>query len=119
MKHNKFIKQNGFTLIEVMVGIAILGGLLVTLIYTLNYHLGLTERQFTITNITSLAREKIVEMETSPQEGEGKFPEPYEAYSYETKAKDSHISGMQEITVIVGDGKESIMLTELMRKTTR
>ena len=119
MKHNKFIKQNGFTLIEVMVGIAILGGLLVTLIYTLNYHLGLTKRQFAITNITSLAREKIVEMETSPQEGEGKFPEPYEAYSYETKVKDSHISGMQEITVIVGDGKESIMLTELMRKITR
>jgi prepilin-type N-terminal cleavage/methylation domain-containing protein len=116
MRHNQFIQQNGFTLLEVMIGIAILGGLLVTLMYTLNYHLGLTERQFAITNITSLAREKIVEMEKSPQEGEGKFPEPYATFSYETKVKDSHISGMQEITVIVGDGKESIMLTELMRK---
>jgi hypothetical protein len=102
-----------------MIGIAILGGLLVTLIYTLNYHLGLTERQFAITNITSLAREKIVEMEKIPKEGEGQFPEPYAAFSYEIKVKDSHISGMQEITVIVRDAKESIMLTELILKTTR
>jgi len=110
------MKQSGFTLIEVMVGIAILAGLLVTLIYTVNYHLGLTERQFAITNITNLAKEKMVEMETSPEAGEGQFPEPFTALSYEKKVKDSHIPGMQEIIVIVKDGKESIVLTELMRK---
>lgn len=111
--------RDGFTLIEVMIGIAILGGLLVTLIYTLNYHLGLTERQFAITNITNLAKEKMVEMEKSPQAGEGQFPEPYTALYYETKVKDSRFAGMQEVIVIVGDGKESIMLSELIRKTTR
>jgi prepilin-type N-terminal cleavage/methylation domain-containing protein len=116
MKHNRFIKQSGFTLIEVMIGIAILGGLLVTLIYTLNYHLGITERQFAITNITNLAKEKMVEMEKTPQAGEGQFPEPYTALYYETKVKDSRFAGMQEVIVTVGDGKESIVLTELMRK---
>ena len=119
MKRQSFITKNnsGFSLIEVMIGIAILGGLLVTLIYTLNYHLGFTERQFAITNITNLAKEKMVEMEETPQAGEGQFPEPYAAIYYETKVKESRFPGMQEFIVIVGDGKESIELSELVRKT--
>ncbi len=119
MKRQSVVTQNrrGFTLIEVMIGIAILGGLLVTLIYSLNYHLGFTERQFAITNITNLAKEKIVEMEETPQAGEGQFPEPYAMIYYQTKVKESRFPGMQEFIVIVGDGKESIVLTELVRKT--
>ena len=119
MKWQSFIKKEnkGFTLIEVMIGIAILGGLLVTLIYTLNYHLGLTERQFAITSITNLAKEKMVEMEKSPQSSEGQFTEPYTALYYETKVKDSRFAGMQEVIVIVRDRKESIVLSELVRKT--
>jgi len=52
-------KQNsGFTLIEVMISLAIVGGLLITLLYTLSYNLGINERQFAVTNITNLAKEK-------------------------------------------------------------
>jgi prepilin-type N-terminal cleavage/methylation domain-containing protein len=113
-----FIKRQkrGFTLIEVMISLAIVGGLLITLIYTLSYNLGITDRQFTVTNITNLAKEKIEELEVNPQEIKGRFPEPYDMLNYETKVKDSPFKGMSEITVVVGDGKEMLTLSELIRK---
>ena len=113
-----FIKRQkrGFTLLEVMISLAIVGGLLITLLYTLSYNLGITERQFAVTNITNLAKEKIVEMEENPQENKGRFPEPYDTLNYETKVKDSPFNGMSEIIVVVRDGKESITLSELIRK---
>ena len=117
-KRLSFIKRQkgGFTLIEVMISLAIVGGLLITLIYTLSYNLGITYRQFTVTNITNLAKEKIEELEINPQESKGRFPEPNNTLNYETKVKDSPFKGMSEIIVVVGDGKESITLSEMIRK---
>lgn len=106
----------GFTLLEVMISLAIVGGLLVTLIYTLNYHLGIADRHRTITISTSLAKDKIYEMETNPREIKGNFPEPYSGFSYETNVMDSSFPGMSEIQVVVRNGKEKIILSELIRK---
>jgi general secretion pathway protein I len=113
-----FIKRQkrGFTLLEVMISLAIVGGLLITLLYTLSYNLGITERQFAVTSITNLAKEKIKEMEENPQENKGRFPKPYDTLNYEAKVKDSTFNGMSEIVVVVGDEKESITLSELIRK---
>lgn len=109
--------QQGFTLLEVMVSLAIVGGLLMTLIYTLNYNLGITEKLFAVTTMTNLAKEKLEEMETEPQETEGYFPAPYEALNYETKVRDSTFPEITEIAVTVGNGKTRVMLSELIRKT--
>lgn len=110
-------QQGGFTLLEVMVSLAIVGGLLMTLIYTLNYNLGITEKLFAVTNMTNLAKEKLEEMETEPRETEGNFPAPYEALNYETKVRDSAFPEITEIAVTVGDGKTRVMLSELIRET--
>ena len=109
--------QQGFTLLEVMVSLAIVGGLLMTVIYTLNYNLGITEKLFAVTTMTNLAKEKLEEMETEPQETQGYFPAPYEVLNYETKVRDSAFPEITEIAVTVGDGKTRVMLSELIRKT--
>lgn len=108
--------EKAFTLLEVMISLAIVGGLLVTLIYSLNYHLGIAERHRTITVSTVLAKEKMYAMEKTPAAGKGQFPEPYAAYSYETVVKDSSFPRMSEISVTVTDGKERVTLSELVRK---
>lgn len=110
------VTHKGFTLLEVMISLAIVGGLLVTLIYTLNYHLGIAERHGVVTAATSLAKEKMYDMEKSPSSNSGKFSEPYADFSFETSVKDSSFPGMSEIAVVVRSGKEEVRLSELVRK---
>jgi general secretion pathway protein I len=109
--------QRGFTLLEVMISLAIVGGLLVTLIYTLNYHLGITERQFITTDIVNLACDKMGELKKNPQNSQGRFPDPYSGLYYETRVKQAPLPDISEITVLVGGGKEKIVLSELVWKS--
>jgi prepilin-type N-terminal cleavage/methylation domain-containing protein len=113
----KWQGRQGFTLLEVIVSLAIVGGLLMTLIYTLNYNLGITEKLFVVTNMTSLAKEKLDEMEKESRETEGNFPAPYEALKYETKVRDSAFPEIIEIAVTVGNGKNRVMLSKLIQET--
>jgi general secretion pathway protein I len=111
-----FSREGGFTLLEVMISLAVVGGLLITLIYTLNYHLSIAERHKTSTISTNLAKEKMYAMEKNPAASKGQFPDPYTGFSYETRIMDSSFPGMVEIGVVVRDGDETITLSELIRK---
>ncbi len=106
----------GFTLLEVMISLAIVGGLLVTLIYTLNYHLGIAEQHRETTIAVSLAKEKMYAMELKPLNEKGTFPEPNAGFSYETRIKDSSFPAMAQISVTVSGAKEDVTLSELIRK---
>lgn len=107
-------KKGGFILLDVMISLAIAAGLLVTLIYTLNYHLGLAERQLTVTTAVALAKEKLYEAVKKPGEGSGVFPEPYAAYAFETAVRESKFPGMMEIAVKVRSGREVVALSRLV-----
>jgi len=108
--------ERGFTLLEVLIALAIVGGLLVTLIYTLNYHLGLAERQETITVATLLAKNKITDMEKVPESGKGAFDPPNDNYRYETFVKESPYVGISEIVVVVKAAHEEVKLNEFVFK---
>jgi general secretion pathway protein I len=107
-------QRNGFTFLEVLIALAIVGGLLVTVIYTLNYHLGIVERHEAITIATLLAKEKMADLEKNPIQEKGDFKAPYENYTYETFVKDSQYPGIAEIIVVVNAGKEEIKLNEFI-----
>jgi len=109
-------RQSGFTLLEVMVAVAVMGALLVTLIYTLNYHLSVAERQESITLAYLLARDKMEEMEQSPAETKGEFADPYSRYHYLTEIKTSLFPDMSEIHVLVSDGREEAKIIGLTKK---
>lgn len=99
-----------------MLAVAIIGGLLVTVIYSINYHLGIAERHEFITVATLLARSKLTEAEKTPAASKGNFPEPYSAYSFETAIKDSSYPGVSEISVSVAKGSESVKISDLIEK---
>lgn len=111
-----FRRGNGFTLLEVLISLAVTGAILVTLIYTLSYHLSLVERQETITTATLLAKNKIADMARNPREDKGFFDSPYETYSYETSVNDSLYSGISEVIVVVRTGNEEVTLNEFVFK---
>jgi len=110
------LRKNGFTLLEVLIALAIIGGLLVTLIYTLNYHLGIIERHETLTVATLLAKNKMADIEDTREDGKGVFDVPYDGYAYETFVKESPYVGISEIIVIVRAGKEEVKLNEFIFK---
>ncbi len=110
------LRKCGFTLLEVLISLAIVGSLLVTLIYTLQYHLGLIERQETITVATLLAKNKLADIENEPGEDKGAFNSPYENYSYETFVKDSPYEGVAEFVVVVKSGHDEVTLNEFVLK---
>jgi len=102
----------GFTLIEIMIALAVTGGLLITLIYSINYHLSIIERHETITIASLLAREKI----KGRLSEKGTFPPPYEDYSYEVVLRETLFAGVSEVLVIVRRGKEEVMFSELIQR---
>lgn len=99
-----------------MIALAIVGGLLVTLLYTLNYHLGIAERHEFVTVASFLARDKMLEAEKNPAPSKGTFPEPYSSYSYQTLIKDSSFPGLYEMSVTVSQGGREVVFTELTTK---
>ncbi len=106
--------QKGFTLLEVMIALAIIGGVLVTLIYSLNYHLGIAGRDEAVTVATMLAQEKMVDAELSPLSASGDFDSPYEAFHYKTDVSESEFPGFSELSVTVTTENESVTLSELI-----
>jgi general secretion pathway protein I len=110
------LKRDGFTLLEVLIALAIIGGLLVTLISTLNYQLGIVGKQEAVTVATLLARSRMADLEKKPANQTGFFEAPYDTYSYETSVKDSPYAGISEIIVVVKAGKEEVKLNEFVFK---
>ena len=108
------ITRKGFTLLEIMISLAVIGGLLVTLLYTLNYHLSIAERHERVTVASMLAKDKMSETEKNPVETKGEFPEPYSGYRFITGTKESPFPGFSVIYVVVSDGKEEVKLAELI-----
>ena len=115
---NRYIKikgcrRSGFTLLEIMVALAIIGGLLVTVLYSLNYHLGVAGKHEFVTVATMLAKNKMSVMDQIPAATSGEFPDPYAGYHYETGIKDSAYPGISEIWVTVSKDSENVKLSEL------
>ncbi len=111
------LSNKGFSFLEVMISLAITGGLLITLIYTLNYNLGIAEKHRTITYCSNLAKQKLYEMEKNPSTTKGQFEAPYSDYFYETSVVNSSFPSMIEIKVIVNKDKESVTLSKLISKS--
>ena len=112
--HCSLTGKSGFTLLEIMLSLAILGGLLVTVLYTLNYHLGIAGKHEFITIATMLSKNKLSEAEQNPVDREGEFPDPYSGYHFRTVLKESDYPGLSKITVSVFRGNEDVSMSQLV-----
>jgi len=112
----KSLNRGGFTLLEVMVSLAIVAGLLVTLISSLNYHLGIAGRHEFVTVASMLAREKLRESAGRAAAGKGDFPEPHADYSFTTEARETEYPGIALLTVTVSRGDERVTFSEMVQR---
>ena len=105
-------RDNGFTLLEVMIALAIVGIALVTLIGLETRTIQLAERQQRVTQATLLAQEKMTEIETGGQtiagagEREGSFDSPFELYRWTIDLEPTPLPAIEMVTVTVAWGDE-------------
>lgn len=111
-----WIHKKGFTFIEIMVALAIVSTLLIVVIGSLNYHLGLLDKQKTSTIATILAKEKLRDIKKSLKEERGSFPEPNNSFTFDAQIKGSDYPNMLEITVRVANDREKVVISELVEK---
>lgn len=108
------ISKKGFTLLEIMIALAIIGLTLVTVLHTVNYHSNVSYENIVTTQMVQSAKEKISDNETDPVNSKGNIEGT--DFTYENIVSATDDPGIIELkTVVKGEGKE-IVLNELVRK---
>ncbi|MCK5139918.1 MAG: prepilin-type N-terminal cleavage/methylation domain-containing protein [Thermodesulfovibrionia bacterium] len=105
---------NGFTLLEIMIALAIVGAVVITVLQTVMYHADVAYEHTVTTRMYLLAKEKITEMELNPNNVKDIIAGT--DFTYENLVNSTDDEGILEIkTVIRGYGKE-VFLNELILK---
>jgi general secretion pathway protein I len=114
------MRQRGFTLLEVMVALAVLSIALVALFSQQAASIKQGNEARVITKATFLAQERMAEVLTRQQlragEEQGETQDSVPAFQWKTAVEETDVEGMQKITVIVlwkegGQGRDLRFVT--------
>lgn len=108
--------MKGFTLLEVMISLAIMAGVILTLLGSVNYHIGIIAEERDSTSMTLLARTRLVELADNPLKSEGTFKPDHPEMGWRSELVPADIPGLQKLVVRVrrsGDSKEVVLVRYL------
>jgi general secretion pathway protein I len=106
----------GFTLLEVMVALAIMAGVILTVLSSVNYHIGIIAGERDNTTLTLLARTRMTELEQTPAKGEGTFAPSHPELNWKADLVPADLPGLQKLIVKVRrgtDGREVALVRYL------
>lgn len=107
--------KSGFTLLEIMIALALIGMVLVTILYTVNYHADVSYENTLLTEMYLLAKEKITEMKLNPSASEGGIPGT--DLKYMNTVNNIPETDIIELrTTISGNGKEVTLREFIVRR---
>jgi general secretion pathway protein I len=99
-----------------MVALAIMAGVILTLLGSVNYHLGIIAGERDSTTLTLLARNRMAELEQAPVKGEGTFAPTHPELSWKADILPTDFPGLQKLVVKVkrgSDGREVALVRYL------
>ncbi len=109
--------KGGFTLLEIMIALAIIGIALTTILYTVNYQADVAYENTVTTQMYMLAKEKITEMERNPGNSKGDFPGT--EFKYINTAEPITNTDIIELKTVVKGHDNEVFLSELITKKTK
>ena len=112
------MKNSGFTLLEVVVALAIMASVILTLLGSVNYHLGIIANERDSTTMTLLARTRLAELEQAPAKGEGTFAPSHPEFGWKAELLPTELPGLQKLVVRVkrsGDSREVALVRYLTK----
>lgn len=106
--------EKGFTVLEVMICLAILAGVVVTVLASLNHHLGLVSYNRDLVTATILGKEKAEEVALHglPRLRKGGFAGADERFSWRLDTEETEFKGLKRIDISVeweGDRRVSFI----------
>lgn len=110
--------MKGFTLLEIMIALAIMAGVILTVITSFNYHLSVVSRDREETIAVLLARAKLEEPGfTDLQEKEGDFAPAHPEIKWQAETVDTDLPLLQKLIFTVNWGaKGSLSLVKYYAK---
>ena len=94
--------MKGFTLLEIMIALAIMAGVLLTVISSFNYHLSLAARDREQTIATLLARAKLDDPDfVKQQEASGTFSPDWPEFGWSKTTEPAQLQGVKKLTFTV------------------
>lgn len=114
-----FSNEGGFTLLEVMIALAIMAGVVFTVIGAVNYHLAIVERDRQETVAVLLARQKLAELDVEkniPEKKEGTFAPTRPEFAWEMTAAPTELAALRRMTLTVSwdNKKRSVALVRYL-----
>lgn len=113
--------MRGFTLLEVMVALAILAGVVLTVISSVNHHLAIVARDNDETVALLLARAKLEELSfqqdgTGERPMEGTFAPERPDYTWKAELGEMPVAFFKTLTVTVtwGEGRRTLSLEQYL-----
>lgn len=113
--------MRGFTLLEVVVALAIMAGVILTVLGSLNYHLDSMSAERDNTTLTLLARNRLVELEQQgglQQKSEGTFAPAHADVTWRAELFPAKVPALQKLVVTVqrkGDKREVALVRYVLK----
>ena len=113
--------MRGFTLLEVVVALAIMAAVILTVLGSLNYHLNSISAERDNTTLTILARNRLVELEQQgglQQMSEGTFAPAHADVTWRAELFPAKIPALQKLVVTVqrrGDKREVALVRYVLK----
>ncbi|MDR3579058.1 MAG: prepilin-type N-terminal cleavage/methylation domain-containing protein [Oryzomonas sp.] len=112
--------MRGFTLLEVMVALAILAGVVLTVLGAVNYHLTIIAAEQDSTSLTLLARAKLAELEIQgvPQMSEGTLEPAHPELSWQAEQFPTELPVLRKLVLRVWrpSDKREVVLERYLTK---
>jgi general secretion pathway protein I len=111
----------GFTLLEVVVALAIMASVILTVLGSLNYHLDSISAERDNTTLTILARNRLVELEQQgglQQKSEGTFAPAHADITWRAELFPAKVAALQKLVVTVqrkGDKREVALVRYILK----